>query len=104
MPKTIRLQPSEFTDNIRDGHEMTKLPYPYFVAEDGTVGQQDFWDGDPVRVIGFQRDLAVQQIDLWWKDAVTDPQRVVGMYLVSESAEGVWGVHQMAISDVSVIE
>jgi hypothetical protein len=100
----IKLQPSPVVDNICDGHEMTKLPYPYFVELDGTVGQQDIWQGDPVRAIGFQRDLAVQQIDLWWRDAARDPQQAVGMYLVSESAEGVWGVHTVAITDISVIE
>lgn len=103
MKKLIRLQPSEFVDNIRDGHEMTKLPYPFFVSEDGVIGSQDFWKGDPARVIGFQKDLAVQQIDLWWSDVVEDPQQAVGMYLVTSNAEGTWGTHSMAISDVSVV-
>lgn len=104
--RKIKLQPAPFIDNIRDGHsmvEMTKLPYPFYVDEDGKVDQQDFWKGDPARVIGFQRDLAVQHIDLWWKDAAQDPQKTVGMYLVTSDAQGEWGTHQTAISDVSVI-
>lgn len=103
MDKIIKLQPAEFTDNIHNGHQMTKLPYPYFVGEDGEIGSQDLWRGDPKQVIGFQRDLAVQKIDLWWADAVDDPQQAVGMYLVTANEEGDWGTHQTAISDVSII-
>lgn len=103
MKKLIKLQPSEVVDNIRDGHEMTQLPYPFYVAEDGSVDRQDFWRGNPARAIGFQRDLAKQQIDLWWKDAVKDPQQAVGMYLVTVNGEGDMGVHVSAISSVEVI-
>lgn len=101
--KTIKLQPSSFVDNMREGHEMTRLPYPFFVNEEGEVGQQDMWDGDPARVIGFQRDLAVQAIDLWWKDAVKDPQQAVGMYLVTSNAEGDWASHSTAIASAEIV-
>lgn len=102
--KLIKLQPSEFVDQIRDGHEMTKLPYPFYVHEDGSVDNQDLWQGDPARVIGFAADLAVQQVDLWWEDAVADPQRAVGMYIVSVSDKGSMGAHVNAVSSVDVIE
>ncbi|HWT40480.1 MAG TPA: hypothetical protein VN081_04430 [Dongiaceae bacterium] len=29
------------------------LPYPYYVDEAGLVGRQDFWQGNPYRLIGF---------------------------------------------------
>lgn len=96
----FKIQPSAFTDQIRDGHQMTKLPYPFFVNEDGSVGSQDFWKGDPFKVVGFQRDLAVHEIDLWWRDVVTDPQQAVGMYLVTEDVQGSWGTHQTAVESV----
>lgn len=98
------LQPSEFVDQIRDGHEMTKLPYPFFVNEDGSVRRQDFWDGRPFKVIGFQTDLAVQQIDLWWADATKDPQKAVGMYVVTADEDGDIGVHISAIANVEILE
>lgn len=101
--KKIKLQPSAFVDNICDGHEMTKLPYPFVVDEDGTVNFQDIWQGDPTKAIGFQRDLAVHTIDLWWKDAFVDPQQAVGMYLVSADEAGAWGVHPNAISEASIL-
>lgn len=85
---TIRIQPAPRIDNLSaDGQEMTQLPYPLFVEDDGSVGRQDFWDGRILRVVGFMKDLAVQQVDLWWKDAVTDPQKAVGMYVVGVDSE-----------------
>lgn len=100
----IKLQPSPRVDHITDdGHEMTQLPYPFYVAEDGSVERQDFWRGDPAAVVGFQKDLAVQQIDLWWRDAVKDPQKAVGMYVVTTGPKGL-GVHMIAIAEVTVLD
>lgn len=83
MARIITLQPSSVVDRItEDGTELTRLPYPYHVTEDGDVLGQDFWRGEPEAVIGFQRDAAVQKVDLWWDEAVADPQRAVGMYPV----------------------
>lgn len=102
MPTTITLQPSAHVDNIVDGHEMTRLPYPFHVDEDGTVQRQDFWRGDPAAVVGFQRDLSVQRIDVWWDEVVADPQRAVGLYVVTVTAAGQMGVHLAAIASVAV--
>jgi hypothetical protein len=83
VARIITLQPSSVVDQItEDGTELTRLPYPYHVTEDGDVMGQDFWRGEPEGVIGFQRDAAVQKVDLWWDDAVADPQQVVGLYPV----------------------
>jgi len=103
MDKLIRLQPSPRVDNIVDGREMYQLPYPYTVAEDGKIANQDFWQGEMFAVIGFQQDPAVQRIDLWWKDAAEDPQKAVGMYLVTTSRAGNWSVHDTAIRDAEVL-
>jgi hypothetical protein len=101
--RLIRLQPSEYVDQMIDGHEMTKLPYPFYVYEDGTVGRQDFWQGDPSRVIGFQKSLSVQHVDLWWSDAVRDPSKAVGMYVVTCNVDGQMGVHLTAIASAEVV-
>lgn len=102
--RMIMLQPSEYTDQIRNGHEMTKLPYPFFVHEDGSIGRQDFWNGRFARVVGFASDLAVQEVNLRWPDAVKDPQRAVGMYLVTADSDGNWGMHRTAIKSVQVLD
>lgn len=83
------------------------LPYPFHVFEDGRVDRQDFWKGRVARVIGFQADLNEKTIDLFWADAVNDPQRAVGMYVVTADTNGYnakWSVWRSAIRDVSVIE
>lgn len=104
MPqKVIMIQPASYTDQIRDGHQMTKQPYPLFVEQDGAVRRQDFWKGDPLQVIGFAKDLAVQQIDLWWQDAAADPQRAVGMYLVTADSTGQFSTHPTAVDSVKVL-
>jgi hypothetical protein len=97
----FRLQPAPFTDQLTgDGHQLTKLPYPFYADEFGAVGRQDFWRGDPSRVVGFQKDLYVQRIDLWWTDAVKNPEAAVGMYLVTEDSRGNYGTHQTAMAAV----
>jgi hypothetical protein len=102
--RLIMLQPSSYVDQIKDGHEMTKLPYSYYVHEDGSVGRQDHWQGDPAQVIGFAEDLAVQEVNLLWEDVVEDPQGAVGMYLVTADSKGNFATHPTAISSVEVIE
>lgn len=88
MSKILRVQPASRIDGLTaDGQELTQLPYPLFVSEDGSVGRQDFWNGRVDRVVGFMRDLAVQQVDLWWRDAWTEPERAVGMYVVAVDAD-----------------
>lgn len=97
-----RVQPSEYVDQIIDGHEMTKMPWPYFVANDGTVLKHGFGNPpQPVRAIGFQRDLAEAAIDLFWGAAVAEPELAVGMYLVT--AEGnVWNTELTAVESMAV--
>lgn len=103
---TIRIQPHARIDNITDdGHAMTQLPYPLFVNEaDGSVQRQDFWQGKVLRVVGFQKDLARHEIDLWWSEAAKDPQRAVGMYIVTTDKDGGMGVHDTAVREAEVID
>lgn len=103
-PKIITLQPSALTDHITDdGVELTQLPYPFHVDADGLVGRQDFWKGDPYRVIGFVADLARQEVDLWWEAVADgDEQRAVGMYLITQNQLGDMATHLTAIESVTV--
>lgn len=100
----ITLQPSSFTDQITsDGTELTKLPYPFHVeAATGDIQRQDFWRGDPFRVIGFQNDPHVQHVDLWWDDVAKDPQSAVGKYPVTVKQGGGMAGWSLAIESVTV--
>lgn len=103
--RIITLQPSAVTDHItEDGTELQKLPYPFHVDEDGNVERQDFWRGDPAAVLGFQDRVDVQQVDLWWREVVADPQRAVGKYMVTVDSDGDIATRTIAIESVHVTE
>ena len=104
MSKIFRIQPSEFVDNMWEGGHMgTKLPYPFYVNGEGLVGRQDVWNGDPYRVLGFARNLRVHEVNLTWDEAVQDPSRAVGMYLVTwGKVEGI-GTHETAVSSIELL-
>lgn len=94
-----RIQPTSYTDQIRDGQELTKLPYPIFAHADGRIINYF----DEILVVGFQRDLAVQKIDLWWINIVADPSQAVGMYLVTANDTGGWSTHETAIMSIEEV-
>lgn len=104
MSRLYRLQPSPRTDHITaDGHELTQLPYPYFATEDGTLTSIHTEMGSE-GIIGFQDDLAVQHVDLWWDEVIEDPQCAVGKYVVTREHDGGMATHQIAIASVEVLE
>jgi hypothetical protein len=92
---TFKIQPEEQADH--------KLPYPFFADESGAIGRQDVWKGNPTQVIGFQSDLAVMEIDLLWEDAIQDPDRASGMYLVTADADGNFDTHLTLIESLMVV-
>jgi hypothetical protein len=100
----FKIQPSAHTDHItEDGTELTKLPYPFFADDKGMVQRQDFWQGKVVRIVGFQKDLAVQQLDLSWLRAQQDLSQAVGMYVISTDSDGGMGVHPVAVESVEEV-
>lgn len=104
--KVYRIQFAPAVDKIIKGLELTKLPYPFFIRADGKIQSQELWKGDPLEAVGFQRDLAMQQIDLPWEDyaAEDQPNMVVGLYLVTRDYLGGMSVHVHAISEVETWE
>lgn len=95
MDTFVKLQPAQFCDQIVDGRELYKTPYPLCFGLDGKNVFSDFWRHNFARVVGFVRDLAEQRVDVYWTDLVrlfeenpaSDPfQQVVGMYLVYQDA------------------
>jgi hypothetical protein len=93
-----RIQPSEHTDQItEDGQELKRLPYPFYADEDGMVQRQDFWRGKVYKVVGFVGDLARQEVDLLWSDALKEPEQVPGMYLITITSFGDVSTHVTAV-------
>ena len=94
----IKIQPQELSNGT--------LPYPYFVSEDGMVGRQDFWKGNPKKFIGFAdapvagniKYALVQYLNL----QVTPDVR--GMYPVFEKEDGSWYTETNPIESVKELE
>ena len=97
-----RIQLAERPDAMsEDGHIGYQLPWPVIAYADGFVwGAHAHWCGSVTRVIGFQKDMAKQTIDLDWPGFLLDPQQAVGMYLVTSDKNGTWGTHDTAVSSV----
>ena len=99
--KTLMVQPAPRVDKILDdGTELTQLPYPFYGDEAGLVQNQQFWSGKPLEIVGFQRDLSKNQVDLEWREAWHRPARAIGMYVVTRDADGGMGTHLTAVDEV----
>lgn len=65
------------------------LPYPLHVNLNGDVLRQDYWQGEPTALIGFQLDESVQTVDLltsaWFNG---EPDSAVGMFPVFMGRDG----------------
>ncbi len=96
MAKYFTIQQEQTPDMV--------LPYPFFVRESGLVDRQDFWMGKVLRIIGFQKDLNKMVIDLWWSDAVKNPEQATGMYVVTADNKNNWGVYRSPIGEIRVEE
>lgn len=92
--KTLTIQPEQ--EDVRK-----PLPYPFHVDEAGLIGRQEFWRGDPYRVIGFQRHRAVHRVDIAWSEVWERPELAIGKYLVTSDESGTFSTHQSPIGSVT---
>jgi hypothetical protein len=101
MPKIISIQPANTETGVID---VTKArPYPYHIeAETGNVGRQDFWKGDPLRLMGFQDDANVQHVDVLYREFAADPQVSVGKFPVFMRADGSMYSMTLPVDSVTV--
>lgn len=109
MDTFVTFQPSDYTDQItEDGNELTKRPYPLsFFLNGKIVDEDDFWQGNYDRIIGFQRDLAVMRVNVFWQELadaykqtgdISVFEQTVGMYLVTQSRDHRMSVYMHAVS------
>lgn len=94
----LTLQPSARVDHItKDGVELTQLPYPFHADEHGDVLRQDFWDGNPARIVGFQKYLDVPRIDRTFNEIWENPELAIRMYVITADTDGRFSTHTLAI-------
>jgi len=58
-----------------------KAPYPHHLDEKGNVGRQDFWHGDPLRVIDFSRIKRAGTVTIYGFNP-KHTEELVGLYPV----------------------
>jgi hypothetical protein len=57
-------------------------PFPFPIDDEGKVLDQDFWQGDPYSLLGFQATAHEQRVSLFFKEFTESPQQAVGMFPV----------------------
>ena len=106
---TISIQPANTPSGRYDVN--IPLPYPYHLIVPGNVDRlvalavdrQDFWRGDPAKLIGFQRGDA-QEVVLWPGDFVANPESAVGLRPVFLTAAGDMYALAVPVDSVSTYE
>lgn len=103
MYKYLKIQQAPVTDNITaDGHVGARLPWPVIADSEGLVHIPSSQLG-MTRIPGFQKNLAVMRVDVWWPEVFADPDKAIGMYLVSYYDGGPMAVCLSAVDSVEVL-
>lgn len=101
VERQISIQVANMPDGSYDVHK--PLPYPFHVTDElGAVGRQDFWRGEPIRLIGFQESPDVQRVKVLTRGFWNEPQQVVGMWPVFADADGGMWNHKHPVTEVTV--
>ena len=82
IAKTIMIQPAEKVNGV--------LPYPYFINKNGLIGRQNFWRGNPYKLLGFSIKPIAGNIELEFKDFWKKPKLAEGMYAVFTDNKDNW--------------
>lgn len=91
--RVVTIQQEQRTDGV--------LPYPFHVDEFGFVGRQDFWRGDPIRLVGFVEDSDSFDVALDVEDFLVDPDAAVGMHPVLADRNGDFATYSGPVVSVT---
>jgi hypothetical protein len=78
------------------------LPYPFHIDEDGFVGRQSFWRGNPIRLVGFVESPDSFEIALEADDWFADPDMALGMHPVMVDRAGTYSTYPGEVESCSV--
>lgn len=92
----IEIQPKELSNGT--------LPYPYFINKnDGKIGRQDYWKGNPYRLIGFNDEPKAGDISLSFSQFKENPKLAINKYPVFSSKDDEWVTHTNPIESIDII-
>lgn len=95
--KIIRIQPRQRPDGT--------LPYPFFIDENGRVGRQDFWKGNPIKLIGFDispEDQGKSKKTVSLKEFLADPIKCLRMYPIFTNTKDQWSTWRDSIESYQI--
>ena len=92
--KTITIQPKEQLDGT--------LPYPFHISREGSVMRQDFWQGKPEKLIGFNDKPVANDIKVSVKEFWKKPDIAIAMYPVFSNEGDKWVTHTTPIESVRI--
>lgn len=91
----IRIQPKE-RDNM-------VLPYPYFIdTKTSEVGRQDFWGGNPSKLIGFVDRIGSFDSALSLVDFYKEPKKCIGLFPVFAHKNNEWHTYKDPIGSITI--
>jgi len=95
--KTIVINPKERDDG--------RLPYPFFIDEAGNVGRQDFWRGQPLKLIGFNGSAENKTVEpaIGLEDFLENPHKCLGLYPIFEDDDEEWHTWRDPIESVTYL-
>jgi hypothetical protein len=77
-----------------------QLPYPYHIDSIGMVGRQEFWKGEPLKLVGFSDVPINGEIHLMFTDFWSDPEKAVGRFPVFMHKNGDWFTYTSPITNI----
>jgi len=89
----IKLQPKNQSKTVKS--------YPYFIYEDGSVGDQDIWQGKPDYLLGFSKKPVAGKMELMMRDFWKEPEKAVGMYPVFQTSTKKWYLEKTKVESVT---
>ncbi len=93
---TKSVQVANTTTGRYDVHK--PLPYPFHIDAEGNVLRQDFWRGEPERLVGFQEKADVNHVDLRVQDwLATGDEAPEGWHPVFVDADGTMWSHAFPV-------
>lgn len=101
---TVSIQPAQ-GETVGEYDVHKPLPYPFHIEPDGSVARQDFWQGTPARLAGFQVDPKVMKVEIFdfqWLADLDTVERVVGMHAVFIDSSGSMWTDRRPVERVTV--
>lgn len=65
-----------------------RLPYPLHINEEGEIGQQELWQGNPAKLCGFTADIEGGELTLTLAGFWANPQDAAGLHPVFLNTDG----------------